>query len=87
VPNNGTPLHPVCAGGDFPFPGSSPVGAITHPHEGLLLNCSDPDYAAQVAAADPAAFLPMCVQSRARSAGNLVVTVSIASTSVDPRIW
>jgi hypothetical protein len=92
VPNNGTPLHPVCAGGDFPFPGSEktegfPPGTFTHPFEGLLLNCSDPDYAAEKAAADPAAFLPMCVQSRARSAGNLVVTVLIESTSVDPRIW
>jgi hypothetical protein len=87
VPDNGTPHHPVCAGGDHPFPGSSSVGALTHPHEGLLLNCSDPAYTAAVAAADPAAFLPMCVASRSRNAGKLIVTVSIAATTVDPRIW
>ena len=87
VPDNGTPRHPVCAGADVPFPGSSPVGVITHPHEGLLLDCSDPAYVAAVAAADPAAFLPMCVASRSRSAGKLVVTVSIAATTVDPRVW
>ncbi len=87
VPDNGTPHHPVCAGGDYPFPGSSTMGAITHPHEGLLLNCSDPAYAAAVAAADPAAFLPMCVSSRARSAGNLIVTISVAAPTADPRFW
>jgi hypothetical protein len=92
VPNNGTPLHPVCAGGDFPFPGSQSTqgltpGTFTHPFEGLLLNCSDPAYAQAVAEADPAAFLPMCVNSRARSAGNLIVTITVAATTVDPRIW
>jgi hypothetical protein len=87
VPDNGTPHHPVCAGADVPFPGSSTVGVITHPHEGLLLNCSDPAYTSAVAAADPAAFLPMCVSARSRSAGKLIVTVSIAATTVDPRVW
>ncbi len=88
VPNNGTPHHPVCAGGDYPFPGSSTVGAITHPYEGLLLNCSDPAYRSAVDdSRDPDAFLPMCVKSRARSAGKLVVTVLIEESTVDPRIW
>jgi hypothetical protein len=91
VPDNGTPHHPVCAGGDAPFPGSDPTtqaqrdaGTATHPHEGLLLNCSDPAYVTQ---ADDAGILPMCVSSRARSAGKLVVTVLVQETTVDPRIW
>ena len=87
VPNNGTPLHPVCAGGDHPFPGSSSEGTLTHPHEGLLLNCSSSAYAQAVAEADPEAFLPMCVQSRSRNAGKLIITVSVAATTVDPRFW
>jgi hypothetical protein len=92
VPNNGTPNHPVCAGGDFPFPGSSSTegldpGTFTHPFEGLLLNCSDPAYVQAVAEADPDAFLPMCVSSRARNAGKLIVTISIQATTVDPRVW
>jgi hypothetical protein len=92
VPNNGTPNHPVCAGGDFPFPGSSSTegldpGTFTHPFEGLLLNCSDPAYVQAVAEADPDAFLPMCVSSRARNAGKLIVTISIQTTTVDPRVW
>jgi hypothetical protein len=89
VPNNGTPHHPVCAGGDAPFPGSDstqgfPPGTFTHPFEGLLLNCSDPDY---VSEADDPGILPMCVQSRARNAGKLIVTVLVESTTVDPRVW
>jgi hypothetical protein len=89
VPDNGTPRHPVCAGGDYPFPGSSTVGVITHPYEGLLLNCSAPAYAAAIAGfeEDGVEFLPMCVAARSRSAGKLIVTVSIQSTTVDPRIW
>ncbi len=90
VPNNGTPLHPVCAGGDFPFPGSDNVGTEAAPkHEGLLLNCSDPAYATAIAnlAATGNPYLPMCVSSRARNAGNLIVTIKVESTTFDPRFW
>jgi hypothetical protein len=92
VPDNGTPHHPVCAGGDFPFPGSDSTegltpGTFTYPFEGLLLNCSDPAYAQAVAAGDPDAFLPMCVGSRARTAGKLIVTIRVEATTVDPRFW
>lgn len=92
VPDNGTPHHPVCAGGDAFFPGSQstegfPPGTFTHPFEGLLLNCSDPAYVQAVDDAGPEPFLPMCVKSRARNAGKLVVTVLVESTTVDPRVW
>ena len=94
VPDNGTPHHPVCAGGDLPFPGSKPTTQAqrdakiaTHPHEGLLLNCVDPLYTQAVTGAATGTILPMCVQSRARSAGKLVVTVLVQSTTVDPRVW
>ena len=94
VPNNGTAIHPVCAGADLPFPGSSPTtqaqrdaGTATHPFEGLLLNCSDRAYIAQVTAAPAGTILPMCVSSRARNAGNLIVTVLVQSSNVDPRVW
>lgn len=88
VPDTGTQLHPVCAGGDHPFPGSAP-SVLTSPHEGLLLKCSDPAYAADVRLFETSgiAYLPMCVASRARNVGQLVVTVSIGATTVDPRVW
>jgi hypothetical protein len=89
VPDNGTPHHPVCAGADTAFPGSEstegfPPGTFTHPFEGLLLDCNDPTY---IGAVGNPAVLPMCVSSRARNAGKLVVTISIAQTTFDPRIW
>jgi hypothetical protein len=98
VPNNGTPLHPVCAGAEVAFPGSASTsgrapGTFTYPQEGLLLNCSDPAYIGPVTAfnADPnpnkTPLLPMCVSSRARNAGNLIVTIRVESTRFDPRIW
>jgi hypothetical protein len=92
VPKYKTSKHPVCAGGDHPFPGSKstygrPEGSFTHPYEGLLLDCSSSAYAKAVAAADPDAFLPMCVKSRSRYGGKLVVTISVAATTVDPRFW
>ena len=89
VPDNGTPHHPVCAGGDAPFPGGSSVGAITHPFEGLLLNCDDPAYLSAIAALQASGnpFLPMCVSARARSAGKLVITIQVQTTTFDPRFW
>jgi hypothetical protein len=94
VPNNGTAIHPVCAGADLPFPGSSPTtqaqrdaGLATYPFEGLLLNCSDRPYIDQVNGAPAGTILPMCVGSRARNAGNLIVTVLVQSSTVDPRVW
>jgi hypothetical protein len=87
VPNNGTPLFPVCAGGEARFPGSTlqPPGA-TYLFEGLLLNCADPAYVSATTGADPAP-LQMCVQSRARNAGNLIVTITVAAGTVDPMYW
>jgi hypothetical protein len=92
VPTYKTSKHPVCAGGDHPFPGSKSTsgrdpGTFTHPYEGLLLDCSSYAYAKAVAAADPDAFLPMCVTKRSRYGGKLVVTISVAATTVDPRFW
>jgi hypothetical protein len=87
VPNNGTPLFPVCAGGEARFPGSTaqPAGAA-YLFEGLLLNCDDPAYVAATTGTDPAP-LQMCVQSRARNAGNLIVTITVAAGTVDPMYW
>jgi hypothetical protein len=92
VPTYKTSKHPVCAGGDHPFPGSKstsglPEGTFTHPFEGLLLDCSSYAYAKAVAAADPDAFLPMCVSKRSRYGGKLVVTIKVEATTVDPRFW
>jgi len=90
VPNNGTALHPVCAGADVRFPGSDPVGVQPN-FEGLLLNCNDPVYVDQVRAfntgVDPHPLLPMCVSARARNAGNLIITITVEPTLFDPRFW
>jgi len=95
VPDNGTPRHPVCAGGDVRFPGGKSAGHITHAFEGLLLNCDDPVYLQTIAQfqdeflndPDHPPYLPMCVSARARSAGKLVVTIQVQPTTFDPRFW
>jgi VCBS repeat-containing protein len=90
VPDNGTPHLPVCAGADLAFPGSTATSGARYPHEGLLLDCTDPTYVQQ--AGTTASPLPMCVAARARLAGGaLVLTVTVtvdpARPDVDPMVW
>ncbi len=86
IPDNGTSRLPVCAGGDYAFPGSSSEGTLAYPAEGLLLDCADRTY--QRLARDSATYpLAMCVASRSRDAGDVIVVISIASTRFDPSFW
>ncbi len=77
VPNNGTPLMPICAGANAQFPGSTNV-STTYPGEapwqGLLENCDN---------LTSSAPLVMCVVSRSKQAANEQVVVYTSSLT-DP---
>ncbi len=77
VPNNGTPLMPICAGANAQFPGSTNV-STTYPGEapwqGLLENCDN------LTSSTP---LVMCVVSRSKQAANEQVVVYTSSLT-DP---
>jgi hypothetical protein len=84
LPNNGTPLMPVCAGSLKPFLAQVPYpGSAAYPNQGLLYNCDDPTYLAS-AGQDP---LQLCVQSRAKIGGGAEQIVVSASNLSDPSFW
>ena len=96
VPDNGAPHMPVCAGAglESPFPGSTVVdpsvlGQSLFPIQGLLLDCSDPVYQADILAtnADGSLKYPleMCVSSRARTPGGGEMVVITTNSLSDPR--
>ena len=83
VPNNGTPLMPICAGANAPFPGSSTDLSNQYPgeppYQGLLENCDNltsltPPSSTQIV---------MCVVSRSKQAANEQVVVYTSSLT-DP---
>lgn len=82
VPNNGTPLMPICAGANAQFPGSTNVSTQypgEAPWQGLLEDCGNltsltPPSSTQIV---------MCVVSRSKQAANEQVVV-YASSLTDP---
>jgi hypothetical protein len=85
LPNNGTPLMPVCAGAAQPFLaklGVAPSSTSPFQYQGLLYDCDDPTYTAE-AGSYP---LQMCVASRSKSAANETVVVDVSSLTDDP-MW
>ena len=102
VPNNGAPHMPVCAGAgkESAFPGSTLVdptapGYSLFPIQGLLLDCSDPVYQADILEMQtnptpppdsiPVYPLQMCVSSRARTPGGGEMVVITTNSLSDPR--
>lgn len=93
--NNGTPLVPVCAGAQVPFPGSSAVSGETgtdeypdvddtYPYQGLLANCPS-----GLVPGAPGTSVDFCVASRQKNPGaseTVQIYVGSAFTS-DPSFW
>ena len=90
--NNGTPQMPVCAGAAKPFPAQGDPttglpfpGSTAFPYQGLLYNCTDPTYLADVASG---AFPDqLCVQSRSKIGGGAEQIVIFANDITDPSFW
>ncbi len=81
VPNNGTPLMPICVGAYTAFPGSSkvtPTSTSPYPYQGLLYGCDDPSY---LGSPDT---LKMCISSESKSAANETVVIEVSSLADDP---
>lgn len=67
IPNNGTPLLPVCASAGSDFIGySATPGSPTTSTEGLLYSCTDPTYE-QLLQSAGAPSLTLCVSSYSKS--------------------
>jgi hypothetical protein len=81
VPNNGTPLMPVCAGATQPFAGSNttPLSSTAYPYQGLLQDCPS-DYLSVTT-------FELCVVSRAKIGGGAERIVIYGSDISDPSFW
>jgi hypothetical protein len=90
IPNNGTPLMPVCAGASERFPANPAYpGSTTDPSiafQGLLYDCSDATYQSLIL--DTTTYpVQLCVQSRAKLAGGAEKIVIFANNLSDPSFW
>ncbi len=85
VPNNGTPLMPVCVGATQPFP--TPLGSTNnpgpYPDQGLLYGCTDSAYLNALVPGD----VGICVASYAKIHGGAEQIVINTTSLGDPMYW
>ncbi|MDA8394529.1 MAG: hypothetical protein M0T72_04670 [Candidatus Dormibacteraeota bacterium] len=85
VPNNGTPLMPVCVGATQPFP--TPLGSTNnpgpYPDQGLLYGCTDSAYLNSLKSGE----LGICVASYAKIHGGAEQIVIDTTSLGDPMYW
>ncbi len=84
VPNNGTPLMPVCVGATQQFPTVQPtLGTKAYPYQGLLYGCTDSAYLASLTPGE----LGICVASYAKIHGGAEQIVIDSTSLGDPMYW
>ena len=86
LPNNGTPLMPVCVGASDPFLRQDPLTdqPAPYPYQGLLYDCTDPFYMANKGSPST---LQICVVSRAKIGHGAEQVVVSTNNLSDPGYW